>query len=102
MKYYINFAIIFTLIIAVITAIAYFITKKKASKKSPFQIFATVDVIPTVIAGIVVLFCYIGGVVVNSLSLAIPAALFLAFWLPVALILLIIAIGLHFVFKRSK
>ena len=102
MEYYINFAIIFTLIIAVITVVAYFITKKSGNKKSPFQIFATVDVILTVIAGIVVLFCYIGGVVVNSLSLAIPAGLFLAFWLPVAFILLIIAIGLHFVFKRSK
>lgn len=101
MEYYINFAIIFTLIIAVITAIAYFITKKNG-KKSPCLIFAVVDVILTVIAGVVVLFCYIGGAVVNSLSLAIPAALFLAFWLPVALILLIIAIGLHFVFKRSK
>ena len=101
MEYYINFAIIFTLIIAVITVIAYFITKKNG-KKSPCLIFAVVDVILTVIAGVVVLFCYIGGAVVNSLSLAIPAALFLAFWLPVALILLIIAIGLHFVFKRSK
>lgn len=101
MEYYINFAIIFTLIIAVITAIAYFITKKNG-KKSPCLIFAVVDVILTVIAGVVVLFCYIGGAVVNSLSLAIPAGLFLAFWLPVALILLIIAIGLHFVFKRSK
>ena len=101
MEYYINFAIIFTLIIAVITAIAYFITKKNG-KKSPCLIFAVVDVILTVIAGVVVLFCYIGGAVVNSLCLAIPAALFLAFWLPVALILLIIAIGLHFVFKRSK
>lgn len=101
MEYYINFAIIFTLIIAVITAIAYFITKKNG-KKSPCLIFAVVDVILTVIAGVVVLFCYIGGAVVNSLSLAIPAGLFLVFWLPVALILLIIAIGLHFVFKRSK
>ena len=101
MEYYINFAIIFTLINAVITAIAYFITKKNG-KKSPCLIFAVVDVILTVIAGVVVLFCYIGGAVVNSLSLAIPAGLFLAFWLPVALILLIIAIALHFVFKRSK
>lgn len=101
MEYYINFAIIFTLINAVITAIAYSITKKNG-KKSPCLIFAVVDVILTVIAGVVVLFCYIGGAVVNSLSLAIPAALFLASWLPVALILLIIAIGLHFVFKRSK
>lgn len=101
MEYYINFAIIFTLIIAAITAIAYFITKKNG-KKSPCLIFAVVDVILTVIAGVVVLFCYIGGAVVNSLSLAIPAGLFLAFWLPVALILLIIAIGLHFVFKRSQ
>lgn len=101
MEFYINFAIIFTLINAVITAIAYFITKKNG-KKSPCQIFAVVDVILTVLAGVVVLFCYIGGVVVNSLSLAIPAGLFLAFWLPVALILLIIAIGLHFVFKGSQ
>lgn len=99
MEYYINFAMIFTLIIAVITAIAYFITKKKASKKSLCQIFATVDVILTVIAGIVALFCYIAG---QNFGSEIGVGLYLFFWLPVALILLIIAIGLHFVFKRRK
>ena len=99
MEYYINFAIIFTLIIAVITAIAYFITKKKASKKSPCQIFVTVDVILTVIAGIVAIFYYIIG---QNFGSEIGVGLYLFFWLPVALILLIIAIGLHFVFKRSK
>lgn len=99
MEYYINFAMIFALIIAVITAIAYFITKKKASKKSLCQIFATVDVILTVIAGIVALFCYIAG---QNFGSEIGVGLYLVFWLPVALILLIIAIGLHFVFKRRK
>lgn len=99
MKYYINFAIIFTLIISVITAIAYLITKKKASKKSPCQIFATVDVILTVIAGIVALFYYIVG---QNFGSEIGVGLYLVIWLPVALILLIIAIGLHFVFKRRK
>lgn len=99
MKYYINFAIIFTLIISVITAIAYFITKKKASKKSPCQIFATVDVILTVIAGIVALFYYIVG---QNFGSEIGVGLYLLIWLPVALILLIIAIGLHFGFKRRK
>ena len=99
MEYYINFAIIFTLIIAVITAIAYFITKKKGSKKSPCQIFATVDVILTVIAGIVALFCYIAG---QNFGSEIGVGLYLFFWLPVALISLIISIALHFVFKRSK
>lgn len=99
MEYYINFAIIFTLIISVITAIAYLITKKKASKKSPCQIFATVDVILTVIAGIVALFYYI---VDQNFGSEIGVGLYLLIWLPVALILLIIAIGLHFVFKRRK
>lgn len=99
MEYYINFAIIFTLIISVITAIAYLITKKKASKKSPCQIFATVDVILTVIAGIVALFYYIAG---QNFGSEIGVGLYLVIWLPVALILLIIAIGLHFVFKRRK
>lgn len=99
MKYYINFAIIFTLIISVITAIAYLITKKKASKKSPCQIFATVDVILTVIAGIVALFYYIVG---QNFGSEIGVGLYLLIWLPVALILLIIAIGLHFGFKRRK
>ncbi|MDD6989034.1 hypothetical protein [Ruminococcus sp.] len=99
MEYYINFAIIFTLIIAVITAIAYFVTKKKGSKKSPCQIFATVDVILTVIAGIVTFFYYIVG---QNFGSEIGVGLYLVFRLPVALILLIIAIGLHFVFKRSK
>lgn len=99
MEYYINFAIIFTLIIAVITAIAHLITKKSGNKKSPFQIFATVDVILTVIAGIVALFYYIIG---QNFGSEIGVGLYLVFWLPVALILLIIAIGLHFVFKRSK
>lgn len=99
MKYYINFAIIFMLIISVITVIAYLITKKKASKKSPCQIFATVDVILTVIAGIVALFYYIVG---QNFGSEIGVGLYLLIWLPVALILLIIAIGLHFVFKRRK
>ncbi|WP_294909120.1 hypothetical protein [uncultured Ruminococcus sp.] len=98
MEYYINFTIIFTLINAVITVIAYFITKKNGNKKSPFQIFATVDVILTVIAGIVALICYIEG----NIGSTILAGLYLVFWLPVALISLIISIALHFVFKRSK
>ena len=98
MEYYINFAIIFTLIIAVITVVAYFITKKKGSKKSPFQIFATVDVILTVIAGIVALICYTEG----NIGSTILAGLYLVFWLPVAAVLFVISVGLHFVFKRSK
>ena len=99
MEYYINFAIIFTLIIAVITVVAYFITKKSGNKKSPFQIFATVDVILTVIAGIVALFCYIVG---QNFGSEIGMGLYLVFWLPVAAVLFVIAIGLRFVFKRSK
>ena len=99
MEYYINFAIVFTLIIAVITAIAYFITKKKGSKKSPCQIFATVDVILTVIAGIVALLYYIVG---QNFGSKIGVGLYLVFWLPVAAVLFVIAIGLCFVFKRSK
>lgn len=98
MEYYINFAIIFTLIIAVITAIAYFITKK-SGKKSPCQIFATVDVILTVIAGIVALFCYIVG---QNFGSEIGMGLYLVFWLPVAAVLFVISVALHFVFKRSK
>ncbi|MCI2112038.1 MAG: hypothetical protein LKJ92_01000 [Ruminococcus sp.] len=99
MKYYINFAIIFTLIIAVITAIAYFITKKKGSKKSPCQIFATVDVILTVIAGIVALFYYIIG---QNFGSEIGMGLYLVFRLRVAAVLLVISVALHFVFIRCK
>lgn len=99
MEYYINFAIIFTLIIAVITAIAYLITKKKASKKSPCQIFATVDVILTVIAGIVALFYYIAG---QNFGSEIGVGLYLFFWLPVAAVLFVISVALHFAFIRSK
>ncbi|MCI6616938.1 hypothetical protein [Ruminococcus sp.] len=98
MEYYINFAIIFTLIIAVITVVAYFITKKNGNKKSPFQIFATVDVILTVIAGIVAIICYTEG----NIGSTILAGLYLVFWLPVATVLFVISVGLHFVFKRSK
>lgn len=98
MEYYINFAIIFTLINAVITAIAYSITKKNG-KKSPCLIFATVDVILTVIAGIVALFYYIAG---QNFGSGIGVGLYIVFWLPVAAVLFVISVALHFAFIRSK
>ena len=96
MRYYAIFAVILALIIAVVTAVIYFVTKRNGNRKSPFLIFAAVDIILAFIVGAAVLFFCIAD---KSFGSSMLAAAYIFFWLPVAAALGIFSAALHFVFK---
>lgn len=96
MEYYISFALILALIIVAITVVVWFVIRKNDGKKSPCLIFASVDVVLTVIVGFAALFMHLGN---QNFGSAIGLGLYVAFWIPVAAVLLVLAIMLHFVFR---
>lgn len=94
---YAIFAVILALIIAAVTAVIYFVTKRNGNRKSPFLIFTAVDIILAFIVGAAVLFFYMAG---KSFGSSMLAAAYIFYWLPVALGFGVFAAALHFVFKR--
>ena len=94
---YVIFAVILALIIAAVTAVVYFVTKGNGNRKSPFLIFTTVDIILAFIAGVAALFAYMADKNFGTFLLAVA---YIFCWLPVAVVLGVIAVVFHFLSKK--
>ncbi len=99
MKYYVYSALILVLINLIITGIVCLVKRENNKNISFFAMFAGVDGVLALIAGVIVL---LYSLCEKSIGSAILLGVYLGYYLPVAAVLFIIAVVFYLVTKTSQ